>query len=84
MDILYIDQIEYDSKDDIYVTAYIEDAILSYPATYTDPPEYAPALCKASFSLEEDELLPQNENEWIKLLEELNLDWEVIKEENDY
>lgn len=68
--------------DNVTVKAVVEDSVLTYPATDLDPPEYGPALCEASFELEENEILPGDEDQLIDYLERLNLDWEVIPEEN--
>jgi len=40
------------------------------------------ALCEASFELEENEILPKDEDDLIDYLESLNLDWEVIPEDD--
>jgi hypothetical protein len=68
-------------EDEVTVTAVVEDVKLVYPATQYDPPEYGPGLCKASFSLEESELLPTDEEALIDYLEELDLDWELISDD---
>jgi hypothetical protein len=73
------------NEDYVTVEAVVEDSVLVYPATSMDPPEYGPALCKASFYLDEGELLPKDDDQLIEYLESLNLDWEVIpKDEYDY
>ncbi len=67
----------------VKVSAVIEDSILLYPQTLYDPAEYVPALCEASFELDEDEILPDDENELIQFLENLNLDW-ILIDSSDY
>lgn len=67
--------------DKVTVKAVVEDSVLVYSGTNYDPPEYGPALCEASFELEENEILPGDEDQLIDYLERLNLDWEVIPEE---
>jgi hypothetical protein len=81
--IISIDKIE-ENKDLISVIALVEDAFLAYPQTYFDPPEYGPALCQTSFYLDEDENLPQDENNLIKYLNELNLDWQLLPKDWEY
>jgi hypothetical protein len=73
-------------KDDNSVTvkAVVEDCVMTHPATELDPPEYGPALCEASFELEENEILPKDEDDLVDYLETLNLDWEVIPEDDYY
>ena len=68
--------------DNVVVKAVVEDSVLVYAATNLDPPEYGPALCEASFELEENEILPRDDGDLIDYLESLNLDWEIIPEEN--
>lgn len=74
-----------DRKDDyVTVEAVVEDVELVYSATLQDPPEYGPALCRASFYVEEDELLPKDDDRLIEYLERLDLDWELVpKDEYD-
>lgn len=64
--------------DRVTVTAIVEDARVIFPATRFEPEEYGPALCEASFYLDEEEVLPTEDEELIDYLENLNLDWEVI------
>lgn len=65
-------------EDRVTVTAVVEDARVVFPATRFEPEEYGPALCEASFYLDEGELLPKDDEELISYLENMNLDWEVI------
>jgi hypothetical protein len=82
MTILSIDKISYDEDANVYVTAVVDDVVLTYSQTLYDPPEYGPALCEASFSLSEDEILPDNEYELIQFLEELDLEWNVLSSDD--
>jgi hypothetical protein len=70
-------------EDYVNVKAVVEDCVEIYPATNTDPAEYGPALCESSFYLEEDEILPQDEDDLIEYLENLNLDWQVLPRDFD-
>jgi hypothetical protein len=70
--------------DRVTVEAVVEDAVQTYSATLYDPPEYGPALCTASFCLDEDEILPSDDEQLIDYLEQMNLDWEPIKNDNDF
>lgn len=72
------------TEDHVKVKAIVEDSVQTYAATLIDPPEYGPALCEASFELEENEILPKDEDDLIEYLESLNLDWEVIPEDEYY
>lgn len=81
--IMSIFDVEQES-DYVTITALIEDADVVYPQTYLDPPEYGPAMCKASFYIDENEILPEDENKLIDYLEDLNLDWKVLPKDWDY
>lgn len=75
----------YKKDNEVFVKAIVEDAVLVYPATNSDPEEYGPALCEATFELEENEILPSDDDQLIDYLESLNLDWEVVpKDEYEY
>jgi hypothetical protein len=67
----------------VKVSAVIEDSILMYSQTLYDPAEYGPAICEASFELNEDEILPDDEDKLIQFLENLNLDW-ILIDSSDY
>ena len=75
MSILSIESI-YCENETVYVTAVVND-IAEVPATYYDPPEYGPALCEASFILD-DEVLPEDEDSLIKMLENYDLEWILV------
>ena len=83
MSIISIESI-YQDDGTIYVTAMVEDAVQTYGQTYYDPVEYGPALCEASFSVDDDEIIPDNDYELIEYLEKLDLDWLTIDNSDDY
>jgi hypothetical protein len=66
------------NENEIYVRGIVEDVIEIYPATLYDPPEYGPALCEASFELDEDEVIPKDEDALLDYLNELYLDWKIV------
>jgi hypothetical protein len=81
--ILSIDEIK--QEDDlVFVRAVVEDVVQTYSQTYYEPAEYGPALCEASFYLDEDEELPKNEEDLLDYLNSLNLSWEVLPKDWDY
>jgi len=67
--------IEKNEENEYDVKAVVEDSVQVMEQTLLDPPEYGPAVCTSSFSLDEDESLPDNEEDLIEFLESLNLDW---------
>jgi hypothetical protein len=81
--ILSIDEIK--QEDDLVsVRAVVEDAVQTYSQTYYDPPEYGPALCETSFYLDEDEILPKDEEQLLNYLNSLDIFWEVLPKDWDY
>ena len=81
--ILSIDEIK--QEDDLVsVRAFVEDAVQTYSQTYYDPPEYGPALCETSFYLDEDEILPKDEEQLLNYLNSLDIFWEVLPKDWDY
>ena len=79
-----IESIHQSEDKTVYVSAVIEDAVEVYGQTLYDPPEYGPALCEASFELDEDEILPDNEHELLQFLEDLDLTWDLVDNSDDY
>jgi len=67
--------------DYVNVVAVVEDAQLVYPGNYIDPPEYGPAVCKSGFYLDEGEVLPEDEDELIEYLNNLDLDWDIASDD---
>lgn len=80
-----IQSIESIHQDDgvVYVTAVVDDMVQTLSQTLYDPPEYGPAVCEASFELDEDECIPDNDYELIQMLENLDLEWLLI-DTSDY
>lgn len=71
------------TENKVFVRAIVEDMVQVYPATLYDPPEYGPAVCEASFELEENELLPNGEDTLIDYLNDLDLNWKIV-DNSDY
>lgn len=72
------------SDNEVYVRAVVEDIVLLHQQTQYDPPEYGPALCEVSFELDEGQAIPEDEEEVIEYLEQLDLNWQVVEEEYDF
>jgi hypothetical protein len=81
--ILSIDEIK--QEDDLVsVRAVVENAVQIYSQTYYEPAEYGPALCESSFYLDEDEILPKDEEQLLNYLNSLDVFWEVLPKDWDY
>jgi hypothetical protein len=66
----------------VNVIAVVEDAAVVFKATYYDPEELGPGLCSARFYLDEYETLPDDENQLLDYINDLQLDWTLIQPEN--
>jgi hypothetical protein len=60
------------------VEAVVEDAVLVRSQTLEDPPEWGPALCRGTFYLCEDDVIPATDAGVKRLLSERIDDWEVV------
>jgi len=69
--------------NDVTVTAVVDDMRLIHRSTHLDPEEYAPALCRASFELDEGEQIPLDEDGFCSYLTDLDPNWELLPIEND-
>lgn len=78
MTIHHIESIFQDEFGIVNVNAIVEDMVVVIPQSYNYPAEYGSALCEASFELDEEEMLPDNEYDLIQYLEKLDLDWILI------
>lgn len=81
MTVLAIESITIEN-DYVTVEAVVDDMRCIYAASYTSPAEYAPALCRASFFLG-DEQIPVDEDGFCHYLDSCQLDWEPIDLGND-
>jgi hypothetical protein len=68
---------------EVTVTAIVDEMRLIYRSTYLDPEEYAPALCRTSFELDEGEQIPLDEDGFCDYLAKLDPDWELLPIDND-
>jgi len=78
----------YQDEEKFYVTAMVEDVVQVYAQTYYEPAEYGPALCETTFTIDNEELrslvIPDNDEELVKFLEELDLNWKMVDNSDDY
>lgn len=82
MTILAIEDTFIDGSD-VTVTAVVEDMRLLYRATHYEPEEWAPALCSATFQLDEGEQIPFDEDGFCSYLDSLDLYWQLV-DTSDY
>ena len=68
---------------EVTVTAVVDNMRLIHRSTYLDPEEYAPALCRTSFELDEGEQIPLDEDGFCSYLTDLEPYWELLPVDND-
>jgi len=79
-----IDSIFKDDSGRVYVTAVLDESVQIYPQTYYDPAEYGPAVCQTSFYLDDGENIPDDEQEMINFIENLDLEWLPVDLSDEY
>lgn len=62
----------------VFVRAIVEDVVKVYEQSSEEPAEYGPAVCSATFTLSDDDVLPEYQEELIEFLENLDLEWTPI------
>ena len=82
MSILAIEDTFIDGSN-VTVTAVVEDMRLLYRASRFEPEEWAPALCTATFQLDEGEQIPTDEDGFCSYLDQLDLYWQLV-DTSDY
>ena len=83
MTIQSIESIFVDVDRTVYVTAVVEDMVQTNEQTWYEPAEFGPATCESFFYLEEDEMLPEDEEELKDYIDKLDLDWRLV-DNSDY
>ena len=74
--VLEIDSVTFeDGGRRIVVDAVIDDAVLVRSQSYFEPAEWGPALCRGSFELHDEDLIPATDAELRNLLSERIDDW---------
>ena len=77
MSVLVIEDTIIDGSN-VTVTAVVDEMRLLYRASRFEPEEWAPALCTASFELDEGEQIPTDEDGFCSYLDQLDLHWQLI------
>jgi hypothetical protein len=76
--VLEIDSLDFDPDGLVRVTALVDEMVLTHHATRFDPEEYGPALCRGSFYLSDEDLIPATDAELRKLIAARVDDWAPI------
>jgi len=75
--VLSIEELVFDG-DLVRVDAIVDDMALVYPQTYSDPAEWGPALCRGTFYLSDEDLIPATDDELCRLVGDRVDDWMPI------
>lgn len=76
--ILELDDFSMDTDGLVTVTAVVDEMVLVHHQTQLDPPEYGPALCRGTFYLSDEDLIPATDAELARLFYNRIDDWEVL------
>ena len=76
--VLEIDSLEFDHDGLLRITAVVDEMVLVRKQTLLDPPEWGPALCRGSFYLSDEDLVPATDALLRKLISERVDDWAPI------
>ena len=77
-DVLEIYDIRFNPDGRFDVEAVVEDSIVVIPQTDYDPAEWGPAMCRGSFYLCEDDVMPATDAGMRRLLSERINNWELV------
>jgi hypothetical protein len=61
--------------DRLVVDAVVDDMVVRYPQTAFEPAEWGPALCRGTFYLSDEDLIPATDAELRAMLSERVDDW---------
>lgn len=79
--VLEIDSLEFDTDGLLRVVAVVDEMVLVHQQTHLDPPEWGPALCRGSFYLSDEDLIPATDAQLCRLIADRVDDWEPIDPE---
>lgn len=82
-DVLSIERFYRDDNDLCTVVACVDDAVVVIPASFQAPEEYGPALCRGTFYVQDDEVIPTDDVELCEFVGEQVNYWEVV-DTSDY
>lgn len=77
-DVLEIHNLTFGPDGRCDVEALVDDAVVVRNQTYEDPEEWAPALCRGTFYLCEDDVIPATDAGIRRLLSKRIDNWEVV------
>jgi hypothetical protein len=82
--VLSVESVTCDDADLCTAIACLSDAVVTLPPTASDPVEYGSALCRGSFYLQDDEVIPTDDDELCQFVEDRVSYWEVLSNDPDF
>ena len=76
--VLEIDSLEFDPDGLLRVVAVVDEMVLVHQQTHLDPPEWGPALCRGSFYLSDEDLIPATDAQLCRLIADRVDDWSPV------
>jgi len=80
--VIEIDSLDFDHDGLLHVTAFVDEMVLVRKQTLLDPPEWGPALCRGSFYLSDEDLVPATDALLRKLISDRVDDWAPVDEDD--
>ena len=77
-DVLEIYDIRFNPDGRCDVEAVVEDSVVVLPQTDYDPAEWGPAVCRGSFYLCEDDVMPATDAGMRRLIRERVNNWKLV------
>jgi hypothetical protein len=65
-------------EDHLVIDAVVDDMVVRYPQTAFEPAEWGPALCRGTFYLSDEDLIPATDAELRAMLTDRVDDWAPI------
>ena len=82
-DVVSVEKLDCDDDGFCTAVACIDNAVVVIPASLEEPEEYGPALCRGTFYIQGDEVIPTDEPELCEFVDERVTYWQVI-DTSDY
>lgn len=77
-DVLEILSLDVDADGLCTVDAVVNDVVVLHPASRLDPAEYRAALCRGTFYISDDEVIPVDERAQCEYVADAVLYWNVL------
>jgi hypothetical protein len=82
-DVVSVESLGCDGNGLCTAVACIDNAVVVVPASYEEPEEYGPALCRGTFYIQDDEVIPGDELELCDFVGQRVDYWQVV-DTSDY